>query len=118
MDFEAIKDAAMLVLMFVVFGATALALAARLAIRPVVDAIVRLRESLSATDPLAPDPRLAALEAEVSRLRFEVRRLSESEAFSRQLSQATSPEAFPGAASPQIQAEQLNDHPRTGGRDE
>ncbi|MGH7474956.1 MAG: hypothetical protein ACRELD_01570 [Longimicrobiales bacterium] len=89
-----IKDAGLLFIMFVVFGAPALALAARLAIRPVVDAIVHLRESLAATDSRTRDRRLAALEAEVSSLGVEVRRLSESEGFSRQLSQATSPEVL------------------------
>jgi hypothetical protein len=93
MDFGAIKDATMLVLMFVVFGAPALAIAARLAIRPVVDAIVRLRGGSGGNEALASDPRIAALEDQVSRLNLEVRRLSESEAFTRQLIQGTPPEA-------------------------
>lgn len=93
MDFETIEDAAGLVFIFVVFGVPALAIAARLAIRPMVEAIVRLRESFAAAPVLSPDPRLAALEAEVTRLRLEVRRLSESEVFSRQLGQANSPDA-------------------------
>jgi hypothetical protein len=78
------KDAAMIVLMFVVFGAPALALAARLTIRPVLEAIDRFREGV-AVSSRAPDPRVDALEAEVSRLTSEVQRLSESEAFHRQL---------------------------------
>lgn len=77
------KDAAMIALMFVVFGAPALALAARLTIRPVLDAIDRLRQGVVSSR--APDPRVAALEAEVRRLSGEVQRLSEAEAFHRQL---------------------------------
>lgn len=78
------KDAAMIVLMFVVFGAPALALAARLTIRPVLEAIDRLREGVAVSSRLA-DPRVDTLQAEVIRLSKEVQRLSESEAFHRQL---------------------------------
>ena len=78
------KDAALLLLMFIVFGAPALALAARLAIRPILDAIDRLREGVASSGRL-PDPRVQALETEVTRLSREVQRLSESEAFHRQL---------------------------------
>ncbi len=102
MDFGAIKDAAMLVLMFVVFGVPALALAARLAIRPVLDAILQLRAS-STANPAVPDPRIAALETEVSRLGVQVQRLSESDEFNRQLIRGTSPEAIPGDAIRTIQ---------------
>ena len=83
------KDAALLLLMFIVFGAPALALAARLAIRPILDAIDRLREGV-AVSSRGPDPRVQALEAEVSRLSTEVKRLSESEAFHRQLLESPS----------------------------
>jgi hypothetical protein len=78
------KDAALLVLMFIVFGAPALALAARLAIRPILDAIDRFREGVAVSSRL-PDPRVETLEAEVSRLSKEVERLSEAEAFHREL---------------------------------
>ena len=84
-----IQDAVMLVLMFVVFGVPALALAARLVIRPMLDAIISLRETAAAR-AMAPDPRLAELEAELSRLSLEVERLSEAEAFHRQLNQPAS----------------------------
>lgn len=109
MDFGAIRDTALLVLMFIVFGVPAVALAARLAIRPVVDAIVRFRESFAATHSLADDTRLAALEADMSRLRQEVRLLSDAEAFNRQLIQATASSAEAGPASPRIQAEPPDD---------
>jgi hypothetical protein len=78
------KDAAMIVLMFVVFGAPALALAARMTIRPLLDAMDRFREGVTVSSR-NPDPRVDALEAEVVRLSREVERLSESEAFHRQL---------------------------------
>jgi hypothetical protein len=78
------KDAVLLVLMFVVFGAPALALAARLAIRPILDAIDRFREGVAVSSRV-PDPRVQTLEAEVARLSKEVQRLSEAEAFHRQL---------------------------------
>jgi hypothetical protein len=78
------KDAAMIVLMFVVFGAPALALAARLTIRPLLEAIDRFREGVAVSSSV-PDPRVATLEAEVRRLTVEVQRLSEAEAFHRQL---------------------------------
>ena len=87
MEFGQIKDAAMLVLMFIVFGAPALAIAARIAIKPLLEAVVRLRDSSAAGNAVQSDTRLAALEAEVSRLQVEVQRLSEVESFTRQLTQ-------------------------------
>ena len=84
MNPDAIQDYAMLVIMLLVFAVPAVALAARVALRPIVDAIVRLRE-ISGSSPAAHDARVAALEAEVNRLGQEVRRLSEADAFNRQL---------------------------------
>ncbi len=78
------KDAVLLVLMFIVFGAPALALSARLAIRPILDAIERFREGVAVSSRV-PDPRVQALETEVNRLATEVQRLAEAEAFHRQL---------------------------------
>jgi hypothetical protein len=87
MEFAEMKDAALLVIMFIVFGVPAMAVAARLAIRPTADAIVRLRES--AAPGRAPEGRFEALEAEVGQLRQEVRRLAEAEAFARELARPT-----------------------------
>lgn len=92
MEFETIKEAAFLILMFIVFGIPALAIAARLAIRPVLDAVLSLRETAAAR-PLASDSRVAALEAEVSRLSLEIGRLTDAQAFDRQLAQPALPEA-------------------------
>lgn len=83
------KDAALIVLMFIVFGAPALALAARLAIKPILEAIDRFREGVAVSPRLA-DPRVDALQGEVNRLSREVERLSESEAFHRQLLETAS----------------------------
>jgi hypothetical protein len=87
MDFEVIRDSALLVLMFLVFGIPALAIAARIAMRPVIEAITRLRE----VGAPRTDPRLASLEAEVSRLSTEVQRLREAETFTRELREGGSP---------------------------
>jgi hypothetical protein len=84
MDPDTIQDYILLLIMVLVFGVPAVAIAARLAIRPIVDAIVRLRE-ISGPSPAANDARVAALEAEVSRLGLEVERLTEADTFNRQL---------------------------------
>jgi hypothetical protein len=84
MDPDTIQDYILLLIMVLVFGVPAVAIAARLAIRPIVDAIVRLRE-ISGPNPALHDPRVAALEAEVNRLSQEVERLSEVDTFNRQL---------------------------------
>ena len=78
------EDVAMIVLMFVVFGAPALALTIRLTMKPLLETIDRFREGATVSARL-PDPRVDALEAEVNRLNDEVQRLSEAEAFNRQL---------------------------------
>ena len=63
----------------------ALGLTARLAIKPVVDAIVRLKETFaSAPDPLV-ERRLLELEAELRATQREVQRLKEGQAFDRAL---------------------------------
>ena len=78
------KEVALLVLMFIVFGVPALALAARIVIRAMLEVIDRLREGVAVSSRL-PDPRVEALESEVRRLSAELLRLSESEASHRQL---------------------------------
>ena len=87
-------DAALLVIMFIVFGIPALALAARLAMKPMLEAIDRVREGV-AVSSRGPDPKVQALEAEVARLSQEVQRLSEAEAFNRQLMLEAPPEKKP-----------------------
>ncbi|HEY0809873.1 MAG TPA: hypothetical protein VGD49_06905 [Longimicrobiales bacterium] len=85
MDFGQIKDAVMLFIMLLVFGVPAIAIAARLAIRPIVDAIIRLKEISAPAAPALNNARVEALEAEVNRLSMEVQRLNEAETFNRQL---------------------------------
>lgn len=91
MDFGTIRDSVMLVLMFMVFGVPALAISARIALKPVIEALVRLRDISAARGAADSDPRLAALESEVQRLQVEVQRLSEADAFTRQLNQGGDP---------------------------
>jgi len=85
MDFGQIKDAVMLFIMLLVFGVPAIAIAARLAIRPIVEAIIRLKEISAPAAPMLNNARVEALEAEVSRLSMEVQRLNEVDTFNRQL---------------------------------
>ncbi len=81
-----LQDALFMALLFLVFGTLAVGITARLAIRPIVEAIVRLRESFPAPSASALSARrLAELEAEVSSLRQAVTQLTEEAAFDRQI---------------------------------
>ncbi len=81
-----LQDALFMALLFLVFGTLAVGVTARLAIRPIVEAVVRLRESFPAPSASTLSVRrLAELEAEVSRLRHAVAQLTEEAAFDRQL---------------------------------
>lgn len=79
MDFEELMGLLVL-LALVVFPA--LALTIRLALKPIVESIVRLREAFMST-PRAPGDvaRIARLEQEVKELRAEVQRLGSVEEF-------------------------------------
>jgi hypothetical protein len=79
------KDAAMILLMFIVFGVPALALAARLVSKPILDAIERFREGVTVSAHPLTDPRIEALEADVARLTDQVHQLTQSETFHREL---------------------------------
>jgi hypothetical protein len=57
----------------------------------VIEALVRVRDISAPRAAVDSDPRLAALESEVRRLQVEVQRLSEAEAFTRQLTQGGNP---------------------------
>jgi plasmid replication initiation protein len=92
------KDAAMLFLMFIVFGVPVLALTARMVLKPIVEAIVRLRESSGSarvTDSVAN--RVLELEDEVRQLRASVTSLEQTVDFQQKL--LTAP-AEPVAPSP------------------
>jgi hypothetical protein len=80
------KDAAMLFLMFIVFGVPVLALTARMVLKPIVEAIVRLRESSGGarvTDTVAN--RVLELEDEVRQLRASVTSLEQTVDFQQKL---------------------------------
>lgn len=91
MEFGTIRDSAMLLLMFLVFGVPAVAISVRIALRPVIEALVRVRDISGHRAAADPDPRFAALESELKRLQVEVQRLSEAEAFTRQLTGGANP---------------------------
>lgn len=79
------EDIVAIIAMSLIVGAPVLALSARIAIRPVVDAIARLKETFN--EESAAALRLARLEDEVDRLRGEVRTLKEADEFQKQLRQ-------------------------------
>lgn len=83
----------------------ALAVSARLALRPIVEAILRLRDGYGPATP-KDDARIAALEAEVRQLRAEFERLADTAEFDAQLQAPTSagrPRLFGGAAGGRVE---------------
>ena len=80
------KDALMIALMFIVFGVPALGITARFALKPIVDSIVRLRESFG-TGPGngVVERRMLELEDEVAQLRSSVSGLEETVSFQQKL---------------------------------
>ncbi len=79
----------------IVFGVPAVALSVRIAARPLLEGLAHLRQAgHPATPPATPDPRVEALQAEMSTLRERVDRLAAVEEFYAQLSAG----AAPGAA--------------------
>jgi hypothetical protein len=80
------KDAVLLAIMAFVFGVPVLGITVRLALKPIVDSIVRLRETAPTTrlsDAVAT--RVVELEDEVRQLRGSVIRLEETVDFQQQL---------------------------------
>jgi hypothetical protein len=77
----------------------ALALTARFALRPIVEAIIRLREGLIGDSTgSVPADRLAAIEGELAEIRRDIRKLAEVSEFNRDLASATDRDKFlPGA---------------------
>lgn len=91
-----VEELLVFVLAFLVFAVPALAVTARLALKPIVEAVVRLREAF--TPPAAAaqtEQRLLRLEQEVRGLRAELRRLDEGQRFEGLL--ATPPETAAAA---------------------
>jgi len=94
------KDAVLLLIMFIVFAVPALAITARMVMKPIVDAIVRLRETGGArvTDTVAN--RVLELEEEVRQLRAGLTSLEQTVDFQQKLL-AAPPETAPVAAASQ-----------------
>ena len=86
------QDAFLLLLMFICFGVPALAITARLIMKPMVDSIIRLREHVG-TDRVV-ERRVLELEDELAQLRESVSELKETVTFQQQLL------AGPGAETP------------------
>lgn len=87
------KDAVLLLIMFIVFAVPALALTARMVLKPIVDAIVRLRETSGAarvSDAVAN--RVLELEDEVRQLRASVTTLEQTVDFQQKLLSAPVPQ--------------------------
>jgi hypothetical protein len=53
---QTIRETAMMVLLFIVFGAPALAIATRIAVRPLVEAVVLLREAFTGSGMVRGSP--------------------------------------------------------------
>jgi ubiquinone biosynthesis protein UbiJ len=89
------------VLLSAVVIVPALGITARFALRPIVDAVVRLREAMAESGSTALAQALAVevreLRAETATLRDEVARLSTIEAFHRQLQQPHAGELPPAS---------------------
>jgi len=85
------KDAFMFAMMFIVFGVPALAITARLIMKPMVDSIIRLRESSAAASNGLVERRMLELEDEVSQLRAGMAELEETVAFQQKLLTAGEP---------------------------
>ncbi len=82
----------------IVFGVPAVAISVRIAARPLLEGLAHLRQAGHPVAPgAAPDPRVDALQAEMSTLRERVDRLSAVEEFYAQLQ---APGARPASASP------------------
>ena len=95
------KDAVLLLIMFIVFAVPALAITARMVMKPIVDAIVRLRETGGArvTDTVAN--RVLELEEEVRQLRAGLTSLEQTLDFQQKLLAAPPVAAGPPATNSQ-----------------
>ncbi len=87
---QLVKGVLLLVLVILPALTVTVAIGARFAARPIVEAIGRLRE-LSAPQPAPADPRIAALEDEVRQLRDGCERLATAVEFDAQLRAGPAP---------------------------
>lgn len=84
------ETTAMVLVTLIVIGIPVMGLTARLAIKPLVEAVIRLRETfqpgaVGPTADAATEARLAALEARMEDMRSALQQLVEAEEFRRQL---------------------------------
>jgi len=94
------KDAFMMLMMFIVFAVPALAITARMVMKPIVEAIVRLRETGGGRVSDTVANRVLELEEEVRQLRASMTSLEQTVDFQQKLL-AAPPEAVPVAAAGQ-----------------
>ncbi len=93
-------DVLIFILVFLIVAVPILGLTARLALKPIVDAIVRLRETFADSSGGSTERRMRALEEELRQVRAELQRLAEAEAFHRKLYAPDDEAALPVAADP------------------
>ena len=79
------KDAALLAIMAIVFGVPAIGISVRFALKPIVDSIIRLRESTASLGDGAVERRVLQLQDEVAQLRATVSDLEETVSFQQKL---------------------------------
>ena len=94
------KDAVLLLIMFIVFAVPALAITARMVMKPIVDAIVRLRETGPARVSDTVANRVLELEEEVRQLRASVTGLEQTVDFQLKLLTAAPVQAASPATGP------------------
>src|SRR4051812_18717366 len=75
-----------------------LAISARLALRPIVDSLVRLQQAFGSADSIDSKRRIAELEHHVEQLSTQLRRLEEAEAFQRELNSGGTAHRLPVAS--------------------
>jgi hypothetical protein len=85
------EDVVGLAIAAVVVLVPVLAVSARVALRPIVDSLVRLNQAFGSASSTESKQRIAELENRVEQLTEQVRRLEEAEAFHRQLSRGEEP---------------------------
>lgn len=79
------EDVVALTVVAIVVLVPILAVSARLALRPIVESLVRLQQAFGPGDSVESKKRIADLEQQVHLLTGQVRRLEEAEAFQREL---------------------------------
>jgi len=92
------QDAILLFLMFICFGIPAVGITVRFALKPIVDSIIRLRESSGAMNAGVVERRVLEMQDELAQLRASVSELEETVAFQQKLL------AGPGAEAPALAA--------------